>query len=216
MEGAIDALWTGKATSIRAAATLFGLNRATLANRLNGRPTRTQARQLQYVLSEAQEGDLLKWILEMEAIGHAISHVQIREMAGLFSAYSGGPPSVGTKWVQRFIRRHPLVHVKVGRVIDHLRVEAATPEGLQGWFELFNRIKSAGNIKAENMWNMDETGLVLGLYKNQMVIRTSNTKYSYVKCPQDREWVSVVECVSATGHQCRPVYIFKGQSLQTS
>jgi hypothetical protein len=102
----------------------------------------------------------------------------IREMAGLFSAYSGGPPSVRTKWVQRFIRRHPLVHVKVGRAIDHLRVEAATPEGLQGWFELFNRIKSAGNIKAENMWNMDETGLVLGLYKNQMVIRTLNTKYS--------------------------------------
>jgi helix-turn-helix, Psq domain len=60
IEGAIDALWTGKATSIRAAATLFGLNRATLANRVNGRVTRTQARQSQRLLSEAQEGDLLK------------------------------------------------------------------------------------------------------------------------------------------------------------
>jgi DDE superfamily endonuclease/Tc5 transposase DNA-binding domain/helix-turn-helix, Psq domain len=216
IEGAIDALWAGKATSIRAAATLFGLNRATLANRLNGRSTRTQARQSQHLLSEAQEGDLLKWILEMEAIGHAISHVQIREMAGLFSAHAGGPPSVGINWVQRFVRRHPLIHVKVGRAIDHLRVEATTAEGLQGWFELFNRIKSAGNIKAENMWNMDETGLALGLCKNQMVIGTSNTKYAYVKCPQDREWVSIVECVSATGRRCRPVCIFKGQSLQTS
>jgi Tc5 transposase DNA-binding domain len=87
----------------------------------------------------------------MEAIGHVISHVQIREMAGLFNAHAGGPSSIGTKWVQRFIRRHPLIHVKVGRAINHLRVEATTPEGLQGWFELFNQIKSVGNIKAENM-----------------------------------------------------------------
>jgi hypothetical protein len=84
------ALWAGKATSIRAAATLFGLKRATLANRVNGRVTRTQARQSQRLLSEAQEGDLLKWIFEIEAIGHAISHVQIREMAGLFIAHAGG------------------------------------------------------------------------------------------------------------------------------
>jgi Tc5 transposase DNA-binding domain/helix-turn-helix, Psq domain len=151
MQAAIDALWAGEAASIRAAATLFGLNRGTLARRINGAPTRTQARQSQYLLSEVQEGDLLKWILEMEAIGHAISHAQIREMAGLFSAHSGGPPSVGSHWVQRFIQRHPLVHVKVGRAIDHLQVEAATPEGLQTWFELFNRIKSAGNIKPENI-----------------------------------------------------------------
>jgi Tc5 transposase DNA-binding domain/helix-turn-helix, Psq domain len=120
MQAAIDALWAGESTSIRAAATPFGLDRGTLARRINGRPTRQQARQSQYLLSEAQEGDLLNWILEMEAIGHAISHAQIREMAGLFSAHSGGPPSVGSHWVQRFIQRHPIIHVKVGRAIDYL------------------------------------------------------------------------------------------------
>jgi hypothetical protein len=60
---------------------------------------------------------------------------------------------------------------------------------------------------------MDETGLALGLCKNQMVIGTSNTKYSYVKCPQDREWVSIIETISATKRRLRPVCIFKGQSV---
>jgi Tc5 transposase DNA-binding domain/helix-turn-helix, Psq domain len=183
MQAAINALWAGEATSIRAAATLFSINRITLARRINGGPTRTQARQSQYLLSETQEGDLLKWILEMEAIGHAISHAQIREMAGLFNAHSGGPPFTGSHWVQRFVQRHPIIHIKVRRAIDHLRVKATAPEGLQTWFELFNQIKRAGNIKLENIWNIDETGLALGLCKNQMVIRTSNTKYLYVKCP---------------------------------
>jgi hypothetical protein len=39
----------------------------------------------------------VKWILEMEAIRHAISYAQIREIASLFSVYSGGPPSMGSK-----------------------------------------------------------------------------------------------------------------------
>jgi hypothetical protein len=88
-----------------------------------------------------------------------------------------------------------------------------TLEGLQTWFELFNWIKSASNIKLENMWNMDEIELALGLYKNQMIIRTSNMKYSYVKCPQDREWVSIIETIFATGRRLRSICIFKGQSL---
>jgi hypothetical protein len=49
------------------------------------------------------------------------------------------------------------------------------------------------------MWNMDETRLALRVYKNQLVIGTSNTKYSYAKAPQDREWESIIEAISATG-----------------
>jgi DDE superfamily endonuclease len=63
---------------------------------------------------------------------------------------------------------------------------------------------------------MDETGLALGHCKNQLVIGTSNTKYSYIKCPQDREWVSIIEAISATGRRCRPLCIFKGKAVQTS
>jgi hypothetical protein len=37
--------------------------------------------------------------------------------------------------------------MKVGRAIDHLRVEAVTLEALTDWFTLFKRIKDAGNIK---------------------------------------------------------------------
>jgi DDE superfamily endonuclease/Tc5 transposase DNA-binding domain/helix-turn-helix, Psq domain len=216
IEAAVDALSSGRATSIRATATLYGISRVTLTRRLDGTPTRSIARQSQYLLSQGQEEALLKWIIELEAIGHAISHTQIREMAGLFSGFSGGPSTVGSKWVQRFVQRHSIVHTKVGRAIDHLRVEAVTPDALKSWFELFRRIKLDYRIKPENIWNMDETGLALGHCKNQMVIGTSNTKYSYVKSPEDREWVSIVETISATGRRCRPLCIFKGKSIQTS
>jgi helix-turn-helix, Psq domain len=57
---AIEALSTGEVTSIRAAATLYRVNRSTLSRRLDGMPTRTEARQSQSLLSQDQEEVLLK------------------------------------------------------------------------------------------------------------------------------------------------------------
>jgi Tc5 transposase DNA-binding domain len=144
----------------------------------------------------------------MEAIGHPVSRAQIRQMASLFSFHSGGPTNCSKHWVQRFVQRYPSIHTKVGRAINHLQVKAVTPEALEGWFELFQRVKQRSNIKPENIWNMDETGLALGHYKDQLVIRTTNVKYSYIKSLQDREWVSIIETISATGRCCRPICIF--------
>ncbi len=103
IQSAIEALSTGQATSLRAAATLYRVNRSTLTERLNGTPTRTEARQTQLLLSLQQEKDLLKWLLDMEALGYPLSHGQIREMASLFSSHSGGSIQCGRYWVQRFI-----------------------------------------------------------------------------------------------------------------
>jgi hypothetical protein len=49
-----------------------------------------------------------------------------------------------------------------------------------------------------------------------MVLRDSKKKRTYVQSPQDREWVSTSECMSATDHSIRPVIIFKGKSPQTT
>ena len=63
---------------------------------------------------------------------------------------------------------------------------------------------------------MDETGLGLGVCNNERVIGTSKTKRSYNSSPESREWVTVLETISATGHCTKPVVIFTGGALQTS
>jgi Tc5 transposase DNA-binding domain/helix-turn-helix, Psq domain len=184
---ALEALSSGQLVSIRAAATLYGVSRTTLSRRMNDGRTRSEARNFQLFLSPEQEQTLKRWILEKEATGHPISHTQIREMAGLFSSISGGPAFYGKYWVQRFVQRYSAIYVKVGRAIDHLRVTGISPATLEAWFDLFQKIRQHFSIKAENMWNIDETGLAIGYCKNQMVIGTSNTKYAYSKSLIDRE-----------------------------
>ena len=63
---------------------------------------------------------------------------------------------------------------------------------------------------------MDEQGLGLGVCSNTKVLSSSKKTRTYVKSPQNREWVSVLECISATGRIIKPLIIFKGNSLQTS
>jgi hypothetical protein len=63
---------------------------------------------------------------------------------------------------------------------------------------------------------MDETGIAAGVCTNTRVLAKSSKKKAYTKTPDNREWVSIVECVSARGQKTRCLVIFKGKTLQTS
>jgi hypothetical protein len=66
------------------------------------------------------------------------------------------------------------------------------------------------------MWNMDEHGIALGVCANSYVLRSSEKKRLYVKSPESREWVSIVEVISLIGGFIRPLVIFKGSAPQTT
>jgi hypothetical protein len=63
---------------------------------------------------------------------------------------------------------------------------------------------------------MDETGVALGVCTNFQVVASSSRKKAYSKSPEDREWVSIVESISATGVRLQCLVIFKGKHLQST
>jgi hypothetical protein len=63
---------------------------------------------------------------------------------------------------------------------------------------------------------MDETSLALGATNNTKVIGSSKSRIVYEKSPETREWVSIIECMTATGRALTPVIIFKGETLQST
>jgi hypothetical protein len=48
---------------------------------------------------------------------------------------------------------------------------------------------------------MDETGVALGVCTNTRVLVSSLKKKAYIKSLEDREWVTIIECVSAAGQR---------------
>ena len=213
VQQALNDLRHGVFPSIRATAKAYNLTESTLRRRKNGQTvTRSQARAEQQILSLYQEDMTKSWILYCEQCGFAISHAQLREFVVLLSSSAGGPTRVGRQWVSRFLSRHPEVKTKIGKKLKVLRTENITSERLTTWFDtLAGHIKRL-EITPPNLYNMDETGIALEVYTNTRVIGTSSTNATLIKRPENREWISIIETISATGKKLRPVVIFKIQN----
>jgi DDE superfamily endonuclease/Tc5 transposase DNA-binding domain len=213
---ALEDLDNQRFPSVRAAAKAHNIPPTTLNRRIKGGISKQEARTTQQLLSQHQEELLVKWILDLEAGGFAPSHGQIREMAALVSKDSGGPENIGVNWVHRFLKRWPRIHTKTGVKIDAQRLQNTTPEALEAWFKQFKAVQTTNQVELVDTWNMDETGTALGVCTNQTVVGDSSTTRSYKKSPENREWVSSIETVSATGRRTRSLIIFKGKSLQST
>ncbi|KAI1006004.1 hypothetical protein K3495_g2217 [Podosphaera aphanis] len=63
---------------------------------------------------------------------------------------------------------------------------------------------------------MDETRLALGIYSKTRLVASSLKKKAYPKIPEDHEWVSTIETISATGQKLPCLVIFTKKSLQST
>ncbi|KAI4745529.1 hypothetical protein E4T50_04116 [Aureobasidium sp. EXF-12298] len=120
------------------------------------------------------------------------------------------------RFVTKFIRDNPRIASVVGKPIKQARIDGTHPEAIQEFYTLYERIVRKFNIQLCNMWNMDKHGIALGVCANSYVLESSKKKRSYVKSPESREWVLIIEVVSPTGGFIRPLVIFKGTVPQTS
>jgi hypothetical protein len=167
-------------------------------------------------LTPLQEEFLADWILEEDARGYPPSHVRTREMAARILRMNNNTEPLGKKWIAGFKQHNPRIVTVVGKRIEAAQIDGASPEAIRDFFDRLQRARERLNVFSENMWNMDEAGLGLGICTNTLVLASSEKSHTYVKSPQNREWVSIIETISATGQKLRCLVIFKGQSLQTT
>jgi len=205
---AINAIRDGQVRSVRAAARAYGIPRSTLQDRLHGATDHSMASETTQKLTSEQEKCLVEWIKELETHEKAPSHTMVREMACriIDSETLGRTVYTATPW------RH-ILHWGTIRVCQssklHLDIIA----------EHFRRVQNliqSHDILSDDIWNTDETGIAVGLRSNGYVISGKGKRRVYVKAPQNREWMSIVEAISAGGRSTRPLVVFKGQNLHSS
>jgi hypothetical protein len=121
---------------------------------------------------------------------------------------------LGKKWLSYFKLRNADIKSLIGKRIEAARINGVSTEVLNVHFEHFNQLVSHLSVKSHNIWNMDETGTQLGACNNQIVLGSSHKKSTRIKTPNEREWVTAIETISAAGKKIRPLIVFKGQSVQ--
>src|SRR5205814_8216828 len=110
-----------KGVPIRRAARENGVPRQTL-NDLNLREGEKRGHEKQARLSPEQENKVVRWILLQEKLGYAPSHNQIRSVVVSVSRQNGDTSSLGNRFMERFIKRHPEIKTKIGKRIDYQRI----------------------------------------------------------------------------------------------
>ena len=85
-------------------------------------------------------------------------------------------------------------------------------EGLELFFKRFDEATHRNHTKPDDMWEFGEKGFMMGRggEKNELVI--SNIRVKPLRRAQDgnREWVTLIECVSDTGKRLPAFYTYAG------
>jgi hypothetical protein len=106
--------------------------------------------------------------------------------------------------------RFPELIVERTRVMERLRIDGATRPTLEYYYKLFEELLEV--LIKENIYNMDETGIMLGIQNRMRCVVDINVKNRIRKSSQTRESATIIECISASGMVLSPMVIIAAKT----
>jgi hypothetical protein len=123
-------------------------------------------------------------------------------------------PTVGEHWPNRWLKRHPEFAVRREKSIELERQCAMNVEQIRQFFDKYKVVMDEYKIESADTWNMDETGLRVGVGCKQWVIISVGQDQSrftnLIESHRNTEYISVIEFISAGGVIIAPLIIIKG------
>ncbi|PSR73938.1 hypothetical protein PHLCEN_2v10245 [Hermanssonia centrifuga] len=147
--------------SLHAAASDFKIPCSTLTARYNGTKTRKEAHKHEQKLSAEAEEVLVTWIKVMGRRGVPFTSSIICE----YASHIAGTP-VGESWIQRFKSRHTDLKVRWTSSLEACRARVLNSTLVKEYFDIIHELITKYYIPPENIYNMDEKGLLLGVGKH--------------------------------------------------
>jgi hypothetical protein len=226
---ALSALQSNQVPSLRKAAVLYRVAESTLRYHQRGYGFQRNAQVNNRKLTATEEKVLLQRIILLDNRGLSPSLPFVRRMADLLLREREPSSSVGKNWLTRFVQRHNEFTSKFLRKYDYQRAKCNDPAVIQPWFDLVRTTIEKYGILMEDIYNFDETGFLMGVIATQKVVtqtRLPTSKQLRVACtkagrpkvtqPGNRNWVTAIECINASGWAVPSVIIFEGKVHQSS
>src|ERR1700712_4173506 len=110
-------------------------SRSTLCDRNATTQTHREAANHLQRLPKVVENRLAHLILNQEALGHGVTHAQIRVFGERLLALQGDHLPLGKDWMTRFMSRNPILKTKRQIYVDSVRVNNACSEVIRPWFQ---------------------------------------------------------------------------------
>ena len=170
-----------------------------------GGKSRHEAHAQEQLLTAAQEEVLAKWIKIQGRRGVPMTYTSVAHAAGEISG-----KEVGEVWPKRFLKRHPDLKMKKTTGLEKARAKALNQFAVNEYFDILTDVIKEYDILPENIYNMDEKGIQLGIGAKITAMIDRDQKVVYSIEDGNRELVTVIECICADGSVLHPSVIFQG------
>jgi hypothetical protein len=213
---ALQALKNDPNLSIKRAAQIYNIPRTTLSDRRAGKQSRRDIQPKSRKLTNSEELAIVQYILHLDSKGFPPRLSGIEDMANrLLSERS--TERVGKNWASNFVRRQPQLATRYNRKYDYQRAQCEDPILIRGWFRLLSNTIAKYGIVESDIYNFDETGFMMGIISTAMVVTSlERAGRAKSKQPGNREWVTVIQGVNATGWALPPFVVVKGINILSS
>jgi hypothetical protein len=202
--------------SQRRAAYLYDVPRSTLQRRLQRARTIQDFNAQKRKLSPSEEESLVQWILDLDRRGFPAHIIDVRRMGDVLLAARGqNPPPLplGKNWVARWINRQSELQTKWNRKFNSQRAKCEDPVKISAWFKLVQETRVAYGILDADTYNFDETGFMMGVAGTSKVVTSADKIGRAIDVqPGNRDWVTAIECINASGW-CLPPFIILAAKL---
>ena len=117
---------------------------------------------------------------------------------------------VSVTWPKHFCKHHPDLKMKKTTGLEKARAKALNRHAVNGFFDMLTEVIEEYGILPENLYNMDEKGLQLGIGARATAMIDRDQKTAYSVEDGNRELVTVIETICADGSILHPSVIFQG------
>ena len=210
----------GMPKSYRALADHSGAARSTLHHRAQGRPSLKQKAEGQQYLTPWEERALLKFLLQTADFGQPVRIKSIPSLA--YSVTQQRPPTnrpvkpPGRHWAKAFEKRHLVLQARRVKALDWNRHEKNIYTKITHGFEVIGKVLQDPVILAENVYNMDETGVMLSMPGSVKVLTGKDDVRGYRGVRIKRNTVTAIECISADGRYLTPMIIWPATTYRSN
>ncbi|KUL81896.1 hypothetical protein ZTR_09528 [Talaromyces verruculosus] len=208
-----------------------GIPASTLWRRANGKPSRQDKAANQQYLSPQEERALVNHVLRMAQNGYplpvsflrSLAVIIARQRSSIFQHATTNSPITDSKirppgknWPQAFYKRHPELRSRRLKPIDWKRDDRHIEEKVRQWFGVIRRELADPAILLENVYNMDETGVLLSVLNSLKVLVSKHDLREHRGAAVKRTLVTAVECISADGRCLSPLIIWPATTHRSS
>jgi hypothetical protein len=116
------------------------------------------------------------------------------------------PP--GKNWVKALEKRRPELVARRVKAMDWNRHNKKPYQKIEHWFEVIGRVLEEPAVARENVYNMDETGVMFSILGSVKVLIGKADMRAYRGARVKRTIVIAIQCISADGTYLKPMVIW--------